>query len=69
MQNNVEVAVPFGRPRCDMRTTDFAPFSSTCRIVGRAPAIRALFEILPSLKGTLKSTLHTAMDGDAAQAG
>mmetsp|Transcript_6971 Transcript_6971/g.8397 ORF Transcript_6971/g.8397 Transcript_6971/m.8397 type:complete len:260 (+) Transcript_6971:721-1500(+) len=48
---------PSGRPRCDMSTTDLAPFPSAISMVGNAPTIRWAFVMLPSLScGTLKST-------------
>jgi hypothetical protein len=49
-------AFPSGRPRCDMRMTALAPFSTAYLIVGRAPTIRWLFVILSPSSGTLKST-------------
>jgi hypothetical protein len=51
------LALPSGRPRCDIKMTAFAPLSTAYLIVGRAPAIRWLFVIfLSPSRGTLKST-------------
>lgn len=48
---------PSGRPRCDIRTTDLAPFSSAYFTESRAATMRWLLVITPSFNGTLKSTL------------
>lgn len=50
-------AWPSGLPKCDIRTTDFAPLSKAYLMESRAATIRWLLVITPSLRGTLKSTL------------
>ena len=52
---NLACAVPSGRPRCDARTTDLAPFSRQYLIDGSAPAMRALLVITCTLGRTRAS--------------
>ncbi len=47
---------PFGRPRCEQRTSSVAPRSSRSSSVGSAARIRVSSATLPSSSGTLKST-------------
>mmetsp|Transcript_18058 Transcript_18058/g.56237 ORF Transcript_18058/g.56237 Transcript_18058/m.56237 type:complete len:263 (+) Transcript_18058:264-1052(+) len=59
LSENLSTREPSGRPRCDMSTTDLAPESRQCLIVGRAPSMRAVLVILLGSFlscGTLKST-------------
>jgi hypothetical protein len=52
---------PSGRPKCDINTTLFAFLSRANLIESKAATMRWLFVILPSFRGTLKSTLSCAI--------
>mmetsp|Transcript_15516 Transcript_15516/g.29289 ORF Transcript_15516/g.29289 Transcript_15516/m.29289 type:complete len:227 (-) Transcript_15516:138-818(-) len=45
-KENFSTTLPSGRPKCEAKTMDFAPFSRTFLMVGSAPSMRCVFVIL-----------------------